>query len=123
VTERNLPKRVRIAEFIRRLQVAAPADDAGSAFKLVCETLNAVEDEMTGIPYNLETSDTDGRLYPPLEDNLRSVEGHPHVKRYRHRGHNTFIGDNGSIEIQVVAGQSPPLFSKHGSDGRGVWEQ
>ena len=123
VTERNLPKSVRVEQFIRRLEAAGLAGDTSSAFKLVCETLNAVEDELTNIPYNLDTSDSDGRLYPPLEDNVRAVEGHSHVKRYRHRSHNTFIGDNGAIEIQLVAGKAPPLISKHGSDGRGVWEQ
>ena len=88
---------------------------------MICDTLNAVEDELTDIPYNQETSDSDGRLYPPLWDHLRVVADRPHVKRYRHRFHNTFFGVNGSFEIQEVQ-TGAALFSKRGPDDRGVWE-
>ena len=86
-------KAERIAEFFRRLGIANPAMTLEDAFRLVCETLNGVEDDWTDIPFNQETSDFDGRLYPPLWENLRSLSYHPDVKRHRHRWHNTFFCD------------------------------
>ena len=112
-------KAERIAEFFRRLERADPAATLEDAFRLVCETLNSVEDEWTDIPFNQETSDSDGRLYPPLRENLRSVPDHPEVKRHRHRFHNTFFAKNGAIEVvEVRSGEN--VFSKPGSDGKGV---
>jgi len=111
----------RIAEFFKRLQAAPSCATLDEAFELVCATLNAVEDELTDIPYNQETSDNDGRLYPPLRENLRDVQDQARVKRHRHRFHLTFFGDNGSIEIQEVK-TSQVVFQKPGRDGRGVWQ-
>ncbi|HEX3151130.1 MAG TPA: hypothetical protein VHR66_23825 [Gemmataceae bacterium] len=113
-------KAERIVEFFRRLAIAEPAATLEEAFRLVCETLNGVEDEWTDIPFNQETSDTDGRLYPPLWENLRSVPDHPDVKRHRHRWHNTFFAPNGAIEIVEVR-SGAIVFSKPGLDGKGVW--
>ncbi|HVC99249.1 MAG TPA: hypothetical protein VND64_36630 [Pirellulales bacterium] len=112
-------KAARIAEFYKRLGAAPPCSTLDEAFELVCSTLNNVENELTDIPYNQETSDTDGRLYPPLRENLRDVKGQPRVRRHRHRFHLTFFGDNGSIEIRTVqTGQVE--FQKLGRDGQGV---
>jgi hypothetical protein len=61
-------------------------------------------------------------MYPPQPDSIREVDGHPQVRRFRSRAHNTFIGDNGSIEIQTAADKEA-LFNKPGKDGRGVWER
>jgi hypothetical protein len=38
------------------------------------------------------------------------------VTRYRSRGHNTLIGDNGAIEIRSIAGSL--ILFKPGADGR-----
>jgi hypothetical protein len=122
VSRRPPPKTERIAEFFKQLRAASPCSTWNEAFDMVCTTLNQVENELTDIPYNQETSDTDGRLYPPLRENLRAVKGHPRVKRHRHRFHNTFFGDNGSVEIQVVP-TGAVSFAKLGKDGRGVWQQ
>ena len=116
------PKAQRIAEFFSRLTAAPACGTMNEAFTLVCGTLNAVEDELTDIPFNQETSDSDGRLYPPLRENLRDVATHPRVKRHRHRFHLTFFGDNGAIEIQEVQ-TNRVAFEKPGRDGKGVWKQ
>lgn len=87
----------------------------------ISNILNEVEDQFTDIPYNPEHWQTDGRLYPPQMDNMRSVNDHPLVKRFRSLGHNTFIGENGSIEIQKVKDKKI-IFAKPGDDGRKVWE-
>ena len=84
-------------------------------------TLNEVEDELTGIPYNPESWATDGRLYPPLPDNRRPVSEHPDVVRWRSRGHNIYIRTNGAMEIVQVAGGAV-AFRAPGQDGRGVWD-
>lgn len=63
-------------------------------------------------------SRTDGRLYPPLDDMARPHG--PNVTRYRNRGHNTYVGNNGSIEIKTLPGTI--IFEKPGADGRKVSE-
>jgi hypothetical protein len=50
------------------------------------------------------------------------MRGHPHVTRYRSIKHNTYIGDNGALEIRPIPEENDAaLFSKAGADGRGVW--
>jgi len=114
------PKEERLKEFYRRLGQAPAAGSRKEARERLAAILNQVEDEMTTIPYNPANWMSDGRMYPPLDDNVRNVVGHPKVKRYRSRNHNTFIGSNGSIEIQDIDGMVE--FSKPGADGKGVWE-
>lgn len=108
----------RFKEFLKRLGNASCVSSHDAAFRLLCDTLNQVEDEVSNIPCRPENWQTDGRMYPPEEDNARSVKGRNDLIRYRHRGHNTFIGENGAIEIQDLAGTV--LFAKAGSDGRGI---
>lgn len=42
----------RLAEFLRRLAAAPAAADAGEASRQIGDILNAVEDEMTSIPFD-----------------------------------------------------------------------
>lgn len=112
-------KAERLAEFLRRLALASPASTAAEALDLIRKTLDQVEDELTTIPNNGNDpviSRTDGRLYPPLDDMARPHS--PSVTRYRNRGHNTYIGGNGSIEIKTLPGEI--IFQKAGADGRKV---
>ncbi|MBL4846144.1 MAG: hypothetical protein JKY65_11505 [Planctomycetes bacterium] len=111
-------KQERLEEFCRRLSAAPAPETAEEAFSLIAETLNEVEDELTTIPNNPEQWRTDGRLYPPQADSARTVEGQPGTTRYRSRGHNTFVSENGAIEIQSLDGDV--IFQKHGADGQGV---
>lgn len=114
----GLSKYDRFQEFLKRLEHTSRASSHDAAFTLLCDTLNQVEDELSDIPCRPENWLTDGRMYPPEEDSARSVEGRSDLIRYRHKGHNTFIRENGAIEIQDLAGAV--LFAKAGTDGRGV---
>jgi hypothetical protein len=99
----------------------APADETGEeALARFSNILNDVEDQLASIPFDPRNWLTDGRLYPPQPDSARAVPGHPGVVRYRSRGHNTFIGGNGAIEIWTVDGTVQ--FQKAGADGRTIWE-
>jgi len=101
---------------------AAPAANSfDEAFRLLCETLDTVEDELTSIPSCPKNWQTDGRLYPPQLDNRRPVPGYDQVTRLRNRGHNTYVAENGAIEIQD-ASSGKVVFRKNGACGRGVWE-
>jgi hypothetical protein len=111
-------KQERFEEFLRRFEQSPNASSHDEALRLLSETLNAVEDEMTDIPYQPDRWQTDGRMYPPQEDNARRLEERGDVTRYRSRGHNTYIRENGAIEIQDINGAT--LFEKPGADGRGV---
>jgi hypothetical protein len=117
----SITKAQRLVEFLRRLRWAAPASDAEEAFELVARTLNAVEDELSGTPFDPSAWQTDGRLYPPQIDSQRLVPGRQDVTRYRSRSHNTFIAENGAIEIQAIDGVV--LLSKVGADGETVWSR
>jgi hypothetical protein len=119
VDEDSISREERFDEFLRRLAVAPAAKTFDEAYSQLCNILNEVEDEMTSIPYDAMNWRTDGRLYPPLLDNIRDVQDRPLVKRFRSRGHNTFIGENGSIEIEVV-NTRVTIFSKPGDDRRRV---
>jgi hypothetical protein len=117
----SITKAQRLVEFLRRLRWAAPASNAREAFELVARILNAVEDEFSGTPFDPSSWQTDGRLYPPQADSRRVVPGRLDVTRYRSRSHNTFIAENGAIEIQTIDGLV--LLSKAGADGESVWNR
>ena len=113
------PKSERFAAFLDRLRSAPAALTFDEAYQQIRAILDEVEDTLTSIPNNPENWQTDGRMYPPQLDNMREVLGRPTVKRFRSRAHNTLIGENGSIEIQIAA-SSEVLFEKSGEDGRQV---
>ena len=113
-------KSARLAELFRRLAAAPPAISAIEAKLLLDNTLNAVEDELTGVPFDPSAWATDNRMYPPQEDSRRVVPGRDDVARYRSRSHNTYIGANGAIEITSVDTREV-LFKKAGADGNHVW--
>ena len=111
-------KSERFAEFLRRLGTAPAASDCDEAYRQLGDILNAVEDEMTTIPFDLANWQNDGRMYPPQMDSLRAVTGCRDVKRFRSRSHNTLIAINGAIEIRDLSGRA--IFSKPGADGQTV---
>ena len=113
----------RVAEFLRRLGEARPVASHDGAFELVRDTLNAVEDQFSGVAFDPNKHLTDGRLYPPQEDSRRSVPGRDDVVRYRSRGHNTWIATNGAIRIEKIGKGSEPstcCLDKPGADGKAV---
>lgn len=108
----------RFAEFLMRLSAAPSASTAQDALSLLSDSLNQVEDELTDIPYAPESWQTDGRMYPPQADFARDVSGREDLVRYRSKVHNTYIRNNGAIEIHDTNGTA--VFSKAGTDGKGV---
>jgi hypothetical protein len=109
-------KKQRFQEFLRRLELSPPAPTLGEARRLIDATLNAVEDEMSGVPYNPTTWLTDGRTYPVQDDNIRGVPGQPNVKRARSKDHNIYLGKNGAICIVQISTHEV-LLDKPGEDG------
>lgn len=114
-----LTKSERLKEFIKRLKKSPLVSTAEKAFELVSNTLNKVEDEHTNIPYSPNDWMDDGRMYPPQKDSKRNTES-PNVSRYRNRGHNTYIGNNGSFKIQETKGNKSILIDKEGADKQKV---
>jgi hypothetical protein len=111
-------KAERFAEFLRRLEAAPAASGFDEAFWQLGDILNAVEDEMTSIPFDPANWQNDGRMYPPQMDSLRAIPGRSDVRRFRSKAHNTLIGDNGAIEIRDLSGR--PILTKPGADGRAL---
>jgi hypothetical protein len=115
-----VPKRERLQEFYRRLMEAPRAATFDEALSQLTAILNAVEDELAGVPSEPGNWRYDGRIYPPEPDNMRTVPAHPGVARFRSVAHNTYIGANGAIEIVSVDGATE--FRKPGADGRSLWD-
>jgi len=118
--EVTVPSRAeRVAEFYRRIKAEpAPATRLARREQLA-RLLKEVEDEMSGIPYDPEERGDDGRMYPPRDDSERDVPNAPGVTRYRTKGHNVFIGDNGAVEVQIV-GTGEQQLALPGADGKGI---
>jgi hypothetical protein len=112
----TLHKNERFALFRQRLLDAPPASSLEEAFATLAATLNAVEDELSGIPNNPSNWQNDGRMYPPQRDHRRTPRNAPGVVRYRSVGHNTFIAENGSIRIEMISREV--VLKKPGADGR-----
>jgi hypothetical protein len=114
----NPTKAERLAEFLRRLAAAPPAADFDEAYRQICDILNAVEDDMTNIPYDPSKWMVDGRLYPPQADHMKLMPGRSDVKRFRSRANATLIGDNGAIRIEDLSGRT--ILDKPGGDRRTI---
>ena len=108
----------RLKEFFRRLLAAPAAASFDEAYQQLCDTPDAVEDELTHIPNNPATWMTDGRMYPPQADRIRVVKGRPELRRLVSRGHTTFVSDGGAIK--VVGDDGTVHLDKPGADGKGV---
>jgi hypothetical protein len=109
-------KKQRIRIFIERLEAAPKATSAEEALVLLGNVLNGVEDESSGVPFNPSLWESDGRMYPPQEGSRRQIQGTAFLWQYRSVGHQTFIGENGSIRIETLNGKM--LLDKPGADGR-----
>lgn len=90
----------RLAEFYRRLRAAPRMATAADAFRVLCETLDQVEEELSGVPKQspppLATL-SDGRMYCPLEDHIqRRDDGSIFATT---RGHQIEVQADGTICI------------------------
>jgi hypothetical protein len=112
-----LSKKDRLKLFFQRLGEAPAASSADEALHLIAATLNAVEDQHSGVEFNPDAWVDDGRMYPPTEINQRN-SNHARLRRYRSAKHNTFLGENGSITIEDLDGKI--FLKKAGADGSTV---
>jgi hypothetical protein len=117
-----LSKQERLRECFRRMASADPSSSFDEAYRLLCTTIDQVEDEHSGQPNEPERWKELDRIFPPKMDRMSSIEG-TDVKRFDTVRHLTYIAPNGAIEIRrtrLVAGKVVVQFSKSGGDGRSV---
>lgn len=125
----QVSKKDRVSMILAALTSAPAAATRDEALALMDRVFRSVEDLHSGVPHDPYHED---RLYPPVATRERQVEGKPWVRRYRHTGHYTLIGDNGAIVIRVfVRGMKDGVWAivgerteldKPGADGRRVDE-
>ena len=113
-------KAKRLQILLQRLEAAPLVKSADEAFDLLARTLNAVEDEFSGVPFRPEYWRTDGRMYPPQEDSRVKYPERPSLRKYRNKGHYDCIGLNGSIRVETS--DAEVLLDKPGQDGRTAHE-
>jgi hypothetical protein len=92
--------RERLNEIYRRLQSLPRGDSADGALRQLCEVLEQVEDELSGIPKESPPPPpgaAGNRMYCPLEDHvLRRGDGSILAMT---RGHRVEIAADGSLRI------------------------
>ena len=124
-----LSKKDRVMLILNALRAAPAASSREAALALMARVFRLVEDEhsdVAEVPFHPD------RLYPPVAELERAVDGRPWLRRYRHTGHYTLIADNGAIVIRVfvrgikdgvmaIVGERTE-FDKPGADGRTVAE-
>jgi hypothetical protein len=117
-----LPKLQRLELFLDRLRGKESASDHDAAMALLSNTLNGVEDEVSGVPYNSEEPGSDGRMYPPNARFRYPKWEQAGIRCYRQVAHATFIANNGAVEIRARTGSElgQIIFEKPGRDGRRV---
>jgi hypothetical protein len=112
-------KMQRLAIFKERLLAAVPSTTLKDGRSLLEKILNAVEDEFSGVPFNLAAADYDGRMFPPLDDRRKVISANPRIEQFNSAGHVTWIGENGAIKI-VFRRDRSILLDKPGRDGRTI---
>jgi hypothetical protein len=108
----RLSKTQRLHVVFNELDDKPPAKSALAALGLVVETLNSVEDRLSGVPREPIPplgADT-GRMYPPQPDQIRTSEdGTIHAFSRRHV---IVCAPDGSISVSLRRG--PMVYFKEG---------
>ena len=91
-------KRQRLAEIYRRLRAAPPTATDEEALALLGDVMNAVENELSGVPYDSDEATmlvVSKRMYPPLADMQKptTIVG---VRRFNTVQHEILVGLNGA---------------------------
>jgi hypothetical protein len=93
----------RLCLCFERLNAAPAAANYPENRELLTAIWNRVEDEHSGVPYNPDNWSSDGRMYPPSEDQRQPmIEEHKVV--FHSRGHRITFFHNGRIIIEVRRG-------------------
>ncbi len=110
-------KEDRLTEVFRRLEGLPAAASCEEARANLERVLDAVEDELSGVPKDPTRWQSDGRMYMPEADSeIRSPRAGVH--KFRSRGHYVLFGSNGATLIQDLKGRT--VHERSGADGRGV---
>jgi hypothetical protein len=112
-------QRQRFALFLAAMEEAPAARDLASARALLEDMLNRIENAHSGVPFDPEKWKTDGRMYPPLDDEER-ISPIPDTSLFISRKHRIWIGANGAVRIERRLPPNPGFveLDKPGGDGK-----
>lgn len=107
------------------LENGTPGDCRDATHRLFETAFDLIEDAHSGVPKDPMahlSKDTRGRMYPPHP--MYGQPGPNSTTIYRHFGHRTIIGVNGSFRIVKVEADlsETVVLEKRGADGKGYWE-
>ena len=126
----NPLKKVRVAEFIARMEDLPPFSSNEEAFNKLCETFRAVKDDLTEcddleveIEKDANQYDAAKRMYPP--NNMFKLDAtlvkYKETQAWRQTQHTTYIGCNGAVLINLRKQYGAAvLLDKSAKDGRRV---
>ena len=115
------PKGERLNEIFQRMANAPLCTTFEEAYKLLCDTMDEVEDEMTPYPNEPDRWRELPRLFPPQMDRMSTVQqcDQSVVRRFDSLRHLTYIAENGAMEIRALR-KAEALFAKDDKDGNSV---
>lgn len=107
--------------FLELLMSEAKSANMGEAKASLEWTLNEIEDQHSGVPYDPAKWESDGRMYPPQDDFLQKGSNED-IAIYHSRGHRISFGRNGAIRIEVRSGpeKGKVVLDKFGQDGKAL---
>lgn len=111
-----MDRSTRFALFIAQMEASPGAATFEEARRLLETVLNRVEDQHSGVPFDPDAWQQDGRFYPPANDSEKK-SGIADVRMFRTRAHRVWIAANGAIRITAVAPPGRVVFEKPGADG------
>jgi hypothetical protein len=110
-----LTKYERLELIYKQLALEPACSSFEEAYILLSRTINKIEDDFSGIPYNIDKSKYDNRIYPPFEDSRKLRYDHNDIVCYRNKANYTYFSKTGAITVLDLSGKI--VFEKPNNDG------
>ncbi|MEZ8314331.1 hypothetical protein [Vibrio splendidus] len=109
-----MTKGERLKVILEKLKEANPANDRESANKLIKDIVNSVEDEFSGLPFNMGVPNDRMYFYSLFIEEWQDLDKDPcHINL--NGKHRVYLYNNGAIKIdRIIENPNIEIFSKSG---------